>query len=299
MLKQKVFISGCGGMLGKAFYNEFKNHYSLICTDIDINEPWLTYQDFRDYEHYRLTVKDSNPDILIHLGAHTDLEYCENNIEDAYLTNTISVENATLIANELNIPLVYISTAGIFDGSKDLFDDWDTPNPMCVYARTKFLGEQFVQKNCNKHFIFRAGWMMGGYEKDKKFVFKIVKQIQEGKKILNIVNDKNGTPTYTLDFAKNVRMVIEKNLFGTYNLVCKGITSRLEVTKEIINILGKEKEIKINEVDSEFFQKTYFAKRPDSERLINRKLELRKLNLMRDWKEALAEYLNIYLTKNK
>ena len=284
-------------MLGKAFYEEFKNHYDLICTDIDLNEPWLIYQDFRNYEHYRKTVKDSNADILIHLGAHTDLEYCENNIEDAYLTNTISVENAALISNELNIPLVYISTAGIFDGSKDIFDDWDTPNPMCVYARTKFLGEQIVQKNCSKHFIFRAGWMMGGYEKDKKFIFKIIKQIEDGKKILNIVNDKNGTPTYTVDFAKNVRIVIEKKLYGTYNLVCNGITSRLEVTEEIIKILDKENEITINEVDSDFFNKTYFAKRPDSERLLNRKLELRKLNIMRNWKEALAEYLGNYTFK--
>ena len=94
-------------------------------------------------------------DILIHLGAHTDLEYCELNIDDAYRTNTLSVQNATYIANQLSIPLIYISTAGIFDGSKDSFDDWDAPNPIGVYARTKYLGEKIVVENANNYFIFR------------------------------------------------------------------------------------------------------------------------------------------------
>lgn len=294
MAIKKIFIAGGGGMLGKAFYDEFKTDYRLTCSDIDLNEDWLIYQDFRDLKSYRDTVIDSNPDILIHMGAHTDLEYCENNIEDAYMTNTLSVENATYISNELNIPLVYISTAGIFDGSKDIFDDWDTPNPLCVYARSKFLGEQIVKENCKRYFIFRAGWMMGGYNKDKKFIFKIIKQIESGVKELNIVNDKNGTPTYTIDFAKNVRLILEKELYGLYNLVCNGITSRIEVTREILKILKKEKEIKINEVNSDFFSQTYFAKRPKSERLVNRKLDLRGLNLMRDWKIALQEYLKNY-----
>lgn len=297
MAIKKIFIAGCGGMLGKAFYDEFKIDYELTCSDIDLNEDWLIYQDFRDLNSYRDTVVDSNPDILIHLGAHTDLEYCENNIEDAYKTNTLSVENATYIANELNIPLVYISTAGIFDGSKDIFDDWDSPNPMCVYARTKFLGEEIVKENCKRYFIFRAGWMMGGFNKDKKFIFKIIKQIECGVKELNIVNDKNGTPTYTVDFAKNVRAILEKEFYGLYNLVCSGITSRVEVTREILKILKKEKDIKINEVNSDFFLKTYFAKRPKSERLINRKLNLRGLNQMRDWKIALKEYLKNYNLK--
>lgn len=104
-----------------------------------MNEEWLSFLDFRDLEAYREDVQRFKPDFLFHLGAHTSLEYCEDNIEDAYLTNTTSVENATYIANELGIPLLYISTAGIFDGSQDTFDDWDRPNPMGHYARSKYM----------------------------------------------------------------------------------------------------------------------------------------------------------------
>ena len=288
---KKIFMAGCGGMLGKAFYDEFKSDHDLYCTDIDLNEQWLKYQDFRDFSSYRESVIKENPDILIHLGAHTDLEYCELNQEDAYQTNTIAVENATYIANELSIPLVYISTAGIFDGSKDFFDDWDIPNPMGIYARTKYLGERYVIENCSKYFIFRAGWMMGGHKKDKKFVYKIINQIKNGATELNIVDDKDGTPTYTVDFAKNARLIIENQYYGLYNLVCEGLTSRFDVTRRILQILGSQNDIKINKVTSKFFEKEYFADRPSSERLVNKRLNLRGINIMRDWEDALQDYI--------
>ena len=292
-MKEKIYIAGCGGMLGEAFYQVFNKEFELKCTDIDINEEWLSFTDFRNLSQYSKSVKQFKPNYLIHLGAHTDLEYCEKNKEDAYLTNTISVENATFIANELKIPLLYISTAGIFDGSKDVFDDWDIPNPLGVYARSKYAGEKFVENNANKYLICRAGWMMGGGpKKDKKFVNKIIKQIQEGKKEIFVVNDKFGTPTYTIDFAMNMKLLLNKKLWGLYNLVCNGITGRLEVAREIIKILKLENKIKITEVDSEFFQKEYFASRPKSERLINHKLNLRGLNYMRDWKLCLNEYIS-------
>ncbi len=285
-------------MLGEAFYKNFKNENILKCTDIDLNEEWLSYLDFREFESYKNDVLDFNPNYLIHLGAFTDLEHCERNIDQTYITNTLSVENATYIANELNIPLIYISTAGIFDGSKNSFDDWDKPNPLGVYARSKYLGEIFVQQNVQKHIICRAGWMMGGGpNKDKKFINKIFKKIKNGEKELFIVNDRDGTPTYTHDFAKNVKVLMEKELWGLYNMVCGGQTSRYEVAKELLAILGLEKKIKINKVDSDYFKDEYYAPRPLSERLENKKLDLRNYNLMRDWKIALREYINKYFSE--
>ena len=141
-MKKKFYIAGCGGMLGLAFYNILKNQYDLKCTDIDVNENWLSFMDFRNYEDYLNDVMEFNPDYLFHLGALTDLEYCELNKDQAYLTNTTSVENATRISNKLKIPILYISTAGIFDGSKELYDDWDEPKPLGNYARSKFFGEK-------------------------------------------------------------------------------------------------------------------------------------------------------------
>lgn len=294
-MMKKIYIAGSGGMLGEAFYSQFKNDYTLKCTDKDVNEEWLSFLDFRDLDAYKKDVEAFKPDYLFHLGAYTDLEYCEKNVEDTYLTNTISVENAVYIANALDIPLLYISTAGIFDGNKDLYDDWDQPNPLGVYARSKFMGERYVVENAKRFLVCRAGWMMGaGPKKDKKFIQKLMKQIKEGKKELFIVDDKDGTPTFTHDFAKNVKALIEKEYWGLYNMVCGGQTSRLEVAHELLSLLGLSNEIKINVVNSDYFKEIYFAERPPCERLDNRKLKLRNINLMQDWKVALKEYIDLY-----
>jgi dTDP-4-dehydrorhamnose reductase len=200
-MTQKIYIAGCGGMLGEAFYLQFNQDFELKCTDKDVNESWLSFLDFRDYEAYKKDVYDFKPGLLFHLGAYTDLEFCEQNGDDTYLTNTVSVENAVYIANNLDIPLLYISTAGIFDGKKETYDDWDQPNPLGVYARSKYMGERFVVENAKKYLICRAGWMMGaGPRKDKKFIQKIMKQIKDGKKDLFIVNDKRSErlPTHTI-----------------------------------------------------------------------------------------------------
>jgi len=282
-------------MLGEAFHKQFQEDYILKCTDKDVNEDWLSFLDFRDFDAYKKDVLEFKPDYLFHLGAYTDLEFCETNIDDTYNTNTLSVESAVYLANELDIPLLYISTAGIFDGKKELYDDWDLPNPLGHYARAKYAGERFVIENTRRYLVCRAGWMMGsGPRKDKKFIQKIMKQLKDGKKELFIVDDKDGTPTYTQDFAKNVKLLINKEYWGLYNMVCGGQTSRFEVTQELLKILNLSGSVKLTPVSSDYFKDVYFAERPPCERLVNRKLNIRNLNLMRDWKIALEEYITNY-----
>lgn len=294
-MKKKIYIAGCGGMLGEAFYTQFGEDYILKCTDKDVNESWLSFLDFRNFNEYRQDVLDFNPDYLFHLGAYTDLEFCEQNVDETYNTNTLAVENAVYIAGELDIPLLYISTAGIFDGNKSLYDDWDLPNPLGHYARAKYAGERFVVENARRYLVCRAGWMMGaGPRKDKKFVQKIMKQLKDGSRELFVVNDKDGTPTYTHDFAKNVKLLLQKGYWGLYNMVCGGETSRLEVAREIIRLTGLENKVEIKPVSSDHFKKEYFADRPPCERLLNRKLNVRNLNIMRDWHISLKEYLEGY-----
>lgn len=294
-MKKKIYIAGCGGMLGEAFYTQFKDEYEIKCTDKDVNADWLSFLDFRDFDAYKKDVEEFAPDYLFHLGAYTDLEFCEENADDTYMTNTLAVENAVYLANSLDIPMLYISTAGIFDGEKDLYDDWDMPNPLGVYARSKYMGERYVCENAKRFLVCRAGWMMGsGPSKDKKFIQKLMKQLKDGKKELFIVNDKDGTPTYTQDFALTVKELIQKEYWGLYNCVCGGQTGRLEVARELIKVLGKEDEITITEVSSDYFKDTYYAERPASERLLTKKLELRGVNKMKDWREALKEYIGGY-----
>jgi dTDP-4-dehydrorhamnose reductase len=287
----RLFVAGCGGMLGEAFYRSVAPIAQIKATDIDLNEPWLSHADVRDFEELSTLIREFEPDVIVNLAAITDMESCERDPEKAWMTNALGAENLGLIATQLDTVYVYICTAGIFDGQQEYFNDFDRPNPLSVYAKSKYHGELFTRESVPKHYVVRAGWMMGGGpKKDKKFVNKIYKQILAGRKELDVVNDKAGTPTYTWDFAGGLLKLIESDLYGVYNQVCKGSATRYDVAVEFIRLLNLEYKVKVNEVSSDFFRNEYFAPRPRSEKLINLKLTARGLNVMRDWRECLREY---------
>jgi dTDP-4-dehydrorhamnose reductase len=289
--KSRVYIAGCGGMLGEAVYGLFSAHTTVQATDIDLNAPWLQYADVRNYQEMLQSITEFRPDLVMNLAALTDLEYCERNQEDAWLTNALGAENLALIASKLQIPIVYISTAGIFDGRQEFYNDFDAPNPLGIYAKSKYYGECIVQKLLLEHFVFRAGWMMGGGEKkDKKFINKIYRQIKAGKKEIFVVDDKLGTPTFTESFAQGILNVVQAGQFGLYNQVCEGNCSRFDVALEFVRLLGLSERVRVTKVSSDYFKEEYFAPRPASEKLVNLKLHARKLSAMPHWKDALSEY---------
>ena len=252
----------------------------------------MEFGDVCDYQNIKKQILDFKPDFIINLAAKTDLEWCELHKKETYKTNALGAENLGLISNLLDIPYIFISSAGIFDGKKEYYTEFDRPNPLNTYGLTKFYGEQYTLKTVKKHYVFRAGWMMGGGKKDKKFISKIYKKILKGEKEIFIVDDKLGTPTYTNDFAFNIYKILDNSIpYGLYNMVCGGEASRYEVAKELIQLLDRNK-IKINRVDSDYWKKEYFAIRPKSEKLKNLKLIARNSNYMRDWRICLKDYVN-------
>jgi dTDP-4-dehydrorhamnose reductase len=291
----RIYIAGCGGMLGEAVHARFSRQCFVRATDIDVNEPWLSYGDVRDYTSMERDIHEFRPDLIINLAALTDLEYCESNPENSWLTNSLGAENLGLIANKLDVPYVYISTAGIFAGEKEFYTDFDTPAPLGYYAKSKYEGEKWVRTSVEKHLVLRAGWMMGGGpKKDKKFINKIYKQLKAGKTTLHVVDDKLGTPTYTVDFALGIQRILESELWGLYNQVCRGSCSRFDTAVELVRLLGLDGTVTVEKVDSSFFAAEYFAPRPASEKLVTLKLDARGLNVMRDWRVALAEYVEVF-----
>jgi dTDP-4-dehydrorhamnose reductase len=287
---KRILVLGCGGMLGQAVFHTLNANNELLATDIELNEKWLEFLDVRDTHELLKVCASFSPDLIINLAACTDLEYCENNPEASYITNGLGQENVCLCARKYDIPVVYISTAGVFDGSREFYNDFDLPNPVSIYGKSKYHGELHTVKTLQKYFIFRAGWMMGGLNKDKKFVMKIFDQLQKGKREINIVNDKSGSPTYTWDFAKSMEKILCTEYYGLYNMVCEGSCNRFELTNELVKDFNLADSVKINLVSSEYFKKDYYAPRPSSEQLVNLKLKARNLMFMRDWRICLKEY---------
>lgn len=287
----KVQIFGAGGMLGNELIKKYP-HFDFS----DINSK-IDYCDIRDYNSVYSRILQYKPDYIFNFAALTDLEECENNPHNCYLTNTLAAINLFEKCKELNIPYVFISTAGIFGNEPiDTFDEEYIPSPLSHYGHSKYEVEKYIKSsNYTQWYIFRAGWMMGGGSTiDKKFVEKIHKQIRNNKKELFVVDDKAGTPTYTKDFANSIIKHLQENLpYGLYNQVSKGGATRYDVAQFMLKYLGYP-DILLTKVDSTYFNKEYFANRPQSEILVNSKLDSLGKNYMRDWKICLKEYLDEY-----
>lgn len=283
----RILLTGAAGMLGSAVIPELSKDYEVIPTDI---QPGMRYLDVRDTIEVIHAVWDT--DLVVHMAALTDLEYCEANPKEAYKTNVIGTINVAQTCNTLNVPMVYIGTAGIFDGTKATpYIETDIPNPINIYGKTKYEGEVWTQRFLpDISLIVRAGWMVGGNKLDHKFVAKILSQLSGGAPSIYAVTDKIGTPTYTVDFARNLHALIDRNIYGTYHMVCNGDgLSRFKVAQKIVEITRFK--ATVVPVTSAFFEFDYPVARPKSEALENRALQNIGMNLMRNWEDALKEYL--------
>jgi dTDP-4-dehydrorhamnose reductase len=292
--EERVLITGAGGMLGNAIYPYFSSRFkNVTATDKDVNEAWISHLDVRDTSELRRHITQIKPTIVLHLAACTDLEFCEVHPDVARDTNATATAEVAAACDEVGATLVYISTAGVFDGTKEgFYTEADPPKPIMVYGQTKYDGELESAARCRRHFIVRAGWMVGGgTAKDHKFVHRILGQIVSGAKVIHAVNDRFGTPTYTHDFALNLFKLLDSQQYGTYHMVCEGSGSRYDVARHILDVSGRT-EIELKAVDSTFFDSNYFAPRPVSEMMLNSKLSALGINMMRPWRVALQDYIS-------
>jgi len=297
----KVLITGAAGMLANDVISELLNSgkkvfgedISLIKGDRRCRLADIKEIDICNFEEMDAWVAMEKPDYVFHLAAETNVDVCEQNQEYAYRVNYIGTENCALICLRHNVKLLYISTAAVFDGKKQTpytEDDETSPDRAAnVYGRSKLLGEMAIARLLKKYFIVRAGWLMGGWELDKKFVYNIINQLRSGAKELRVVDDKFGSPTFTGDFAKNLLPLLASERYGIYNMVNKGAASRYEIALKIVEFMGCEGKVRVFPVKSDEF--ILPAPRPRSEMMRNLHLELIEMDHMPPWEESLKNYI--------
>lgn len=263
----RVIITGAEGMVGN--YADF---------GIKTNRRSLDVTDLKDVMTF---FKKNSPSAVVHLAAETDVERCERDPEQAYLINSVGSYNVASAAKEFGVKIVYISTAGIFDGRKDTpYTEIDEANPQNYYGRSKYLGELIVRNLTSNYIIARASWMFGGGpQKDQKFVAKIISQLNKPE--IFAIDNYVGSSTFGKDLIMAIKKLLLEDKTGVFNLSNNGCFSRYEMAKKIVEILGAK--TKVTPVKSDFFK-------DNVPRAANECLSV-KSDLMRPWQEALQEYL--------
>lgn len=281
----KMLVTGAGGMVGSYVPGVFGD-YDLTLTDcVD----GCSRLDVRDPRAVMDAVSASRPDVVLHLAAATDVDRCEQDPDWAFHTNAIGTQNVALACQRHDALLVYISTAGVFWGDKlEPYTEFDAPKPANTYGEAKLAGERIVETLLRRYYIVRAGWMVGGGERDKKFVGKIARLLVDGPRPLRVVHDKVGTPTYAKDLLAGIHSLVQTGFFGLYHMANTGCCSRYDVALEIRDALGLEN-VAIEPVSSAHFPLP--APRARSEAMRNLKLDLLGLNAMRPWQEAVRGYV--------
>ena len=276
----KILITGSKGQLGLELVKQLKikGLYKIIDTDRD-------ELDIVDIDNVNEFILSSKPDVVINCAAHTAVDLCETDIENAYKINAIGPRNLAIACEKVNAKFVQVSTDYVFDGNIDRpYREDDNTCPNSIYGSSKLMGENFTKEFCSRHFIVRTAWLYGD---GNNFVRTMLK-LSETNKEINIVNDQFGSPTSTVDLAKAIIELIHTEHYGTYHGTCEGKCSWYDFAQKIFEISNID--IKVNPVTSEEYKR--LAPRPAYSVLDNFMLKLVGLNSFRNWEDALIEYLN-------
>ncbi|MEN2983914.1 MAG: dTDP-4-dehydrorhamnose reductase [Dictyoglomaceae bacterium] len=278
----KIVILGASGQLGKEFENYLRGKeeiYALTHAQLDI----------LDFKKLSESLNKIKPDCVINCSAYTKVDMAEDEIEECFKVNTIGAKNVSYASYKINAKVIYFSTDYIFDGNKDSpYTEFDEPNPLSFYGKSKLLGEEYTKIYNPNHLILRISWLYG--INGRNFVKTIIqKGIKERE--LKIVDDQVGSPTYTLDVVRQTLKLIEEDKVGIYHSSNQGEISWYKFAKKIFEILNIDK-INILPIKTEDYPAK--AKRPKYSALENYLLKLENLNIMRDWERALTDFLDTY-----
>jgi len=273
----KMLVTGADGNVGSYVPDVLGKDYDLVLTDVST---W----DIRVMPDW---VRD-RPDVILHLAAATDVDACEQNPEWAHAVNALGTMNVAKVAASMGAFLVYVSTAGVFSGTKiDPYDETDIAIPANEYGLSKLWGEWEVERTLpsDQFAIVRAGWMYGG-PNDKKFVAKMRDQIEAGADTLYAVDDKVGSPTYAKDLVALIGRLLKAEATGLFHGAGGGVASRFEVAQRVAR---RYPDVEVIPASSDRFPLP--APRADNESMVSLNLPLVGVEPCRPWEDALAEYL--------
>lgn len=230
----RILITGGQGQLGRALAQRYAAEAEAVAApshaELDVTNP----------ASVRAAIDRFAPTLIIHAAAATDVDRCEREPAWAAALNAEGTRNLAALAGERDIPLVYVSTNYVFDGTKpagEAYAETDPTGPLSVYGRTKLAGEEATRQLAPRHQIVRTAQVYAA--QGRKFVHTMLGLADAGKTTIGGVADQWGQPTYAVDLATGIVALAATEAWGTYHLTNAGACTWADWATEIFRLSGR------------------------------------------------------------
>ena len=271
----RILITGANGQLGYEL-QQVLHDYQLTLLDVpqfDLTKPGVEE-----------TIAAARPDVVIHAAAYTDVDGAEGEPVRAMAVNAEGTERVAKAAAAIGARLLYLSTDYVFDGRQGVpYRETDRPNPLNVYGRSKYEGEQRALAHCPNTLVIRTAWLYGAH--GKNFVKTIMRLASEQPE-LRVVSDQRGSPTHAGDLASAIKQVLGTNLRGITHATGAGDCTWYEFAREIVSLMGAA--VRVQPISTAESKRT--AQRPLYAVLSNRVLADAGIS-QPHWKDALSRFV--------
>ncbi len=227
----RIAITGANGQLGQALQATLAPRHDLVLLNrgtFDLLLPDTVGQ-----------IVATHAQLVIHSAAYTNVDGCARDPDLAYRINGLGTRYVALACQQLNAPLVYISTNEVFAGNASRpYVEYDPVGPINAYGWSKWAGEQAVRELLHRFYIVRVAWLFGGERNFVRTVLRLAAHPPASG--LRMVTDEIGNPTYAVDVADAIAALITLPFYGVYHLVNSGACSRYECAQEILRQTRQE-----------------------------------------------------------
>ncbi len=233
----KVFISGASGLLGGNCLRHFKAMgWDVIGSHLSYPTSGTVFYNTLEPEHPdNFDVTCFAPDILVHCGALTHVDYCETHVEESYEKTVQSTINLSALAKACNARMVYISTDYVFDGKNGPYREDAPLNPLSIYGRHKLEAETIALQAHPQTLVLRITNVYGNELRNKNFVSRIMDQCINAQQLtLKLPVDQYASPTNALDIARAMHLLLRDGKSGIYHVGGTDYMNRAELALRVL-----------------------------------------------------------------
>lgn len=274
----KILITGAAGQLGQDLVAQCRSAGDeVVAADRSV-------LDLGDRTSVLSAIGGAKPDVVVNAAAWTAVDACESDPDRAWRDNALGVRHVMEAARHVGAYVCQISTDYVFDGTKpDPYVEWDQPNPVSMYGRSKWGGEQEVDAGAS---IVRISWVCGEHGNNMvKTVLKLADRPE-----LAFVDDQRGCPTFTADLAVALRRLVAERLPGVFHVTNQGAVSWYQFVCDILELAGYDAG-KVRPITTAELDPPRPAPRPANSVLDNAALRLSGLPLLPHYRESLERLI--------